>query len=367
MLSQLLTLFGFFALVLVLVYWINRAVILFDQLIADGQSAWVFLELTALSLPGVIRIVLPLAALAASIYVTNRLSNDSELVVVQATGFSPWRLARPVMIFGLLTTMMTLALTHYLVPTALERYYERRDEIAQNVTSRLLVEGRFLTPVDHLTIYIRDISREGELMDLFLSDTRNPEESVTYTAARAYLIRTDNGPQLVMIDGMAQTLDVETGRLLTTTFDDFAYDVSDLTGSEPSDTRGAPEITTFELMSLSPALVEETGRTRAQLMLEIQNRTAQALLALSGSLIGFAALIVGGFSRFGVWRQIIVAIALVIVVKIVESVAANMVRVTPEAWYLPYLPTVVGLLITAFLLHLAAKPKKRRRIKEVAA
>ena len=204
-------------------------------------------------------------------------------------------------------------------------------------------------------------------MDLFLSDTRNPDESVTYTAARAYLIRTDNGPQLLMIDGMAQTLDTETGRLLTTTFDDFAYDVSDLTGSEPSDTRGAPEITTFELMSLSPALVEETGRTRAQLMLEIQNRTAQALLALSGSLIGFAALIVGGFSRFGVWRQIIIAIALVIVVKIVESVAANMVRVTPEAWYLAYLPTLVGLLITAFLLHLAAKPKKRRRIKEVAA
>ncbi|MGI9390181.1 MAG: LPS export ABC transporter permease LptF, partial [Boseongicola sp.] len=42
LLAQLLWLFGFFALVLVLVYWVNRAVILFDQLIANGQSAAVF-------------------------------------------------------------------------------------------------------------------------------------------------------------------------------------------------------------------------------------------------------------------------------------------------------------------------------------
>lgn len=43
-LSQLMMLFGFFALVLVAVYWVNRAVLLFDDLIADGQSAWVFLN-----------------------------------------------------------------------------------------------------------------------------------------------------------------------------------------------------------------------------------------------------------------------------------------------------------------------------------
>ena len=66
MLSQLMMLFGFFALVLVAVYWVNRAVQLFDRLIADGQSAWTFLEFTALTLPYVIRIVLPSAATAAA-------------------------------------------------------------------------------------------------------------------------------------------------------------------------------------------------------------------------------------------------------------------------------------------------------------
>ena len=106
MLSQLMVLFGFFALVLVSVYWVNRAVILFDRLIAEGHSASVFLEFTALSLPSVIGLVLPMSAFAAAVYVTNRLIGDSELTVMQATGFSPWRMARPVLVFGVLLAVM---------------------------------------------------------------------------------------------------------------------------------------------------------------------------------------------------------------------------------------------------------------------
>ena len=86
LLSQLMALFGFFALVLVGVYWINRAVMLFDQLVGDGQSALVFLEISVLTLPNVIRLVLPVAGFVAAVYVTNRLTLDSELVVMQAAG-----------------------------------------------------------------------------------------------------------------------------------------------------------------------------------------------------------------------------------------------------------------------------------------
>ena len=39
LLSQLLALFGFFSLVLVAIYWVNRAVSLFDQIIGGGQSS----------------------------------------------------------------------------------------------------------------------------------------------------------------------------------------------------------------------------------------------------------------------------------------------------------------------------------------
>ena len=131
LLSQLLALFGFFSLVLVAVYWVNRAVSLFDQLIGDGQSALVFLEFTALTLPNVIRLVLPISAFAAAIYVTNRLTRESELVVMQATGFSPWRLARPVFYFGVFVAVMIAVLMNIVVPASRITLSARSAEIVK--------------------------------------------------------------------------------------------------------------------------------------------------------------------------------------------------------------------------------------------
>ena len=111
LLSQLLTLFGFFSLVLVAVYWINRALLLFDRLIQNGHSAAVFLEFSALALPNVIRVVLPIAAFAAAVYATNRMRGDSELVVIQASGISPLRGARAVAGFGVIAGAVTMILT----------------------------------------------------------------------------------------------------------------------------------------------------------------------------------------------------------------------------------------------------------------
>ena len=228
LLSQLLTLFGFFALVLVLVYWVNRAVVLFDQLIANGQSAAVFLEFTALSLPNVIRVVLPIAAFAGTVYVANRLTSESELVVVQATGFSPWRLIRPVAFFGVFVFAVSSILAHVLVPISLSRLNVRTAEISENMTARLLTEGRFLHPADGVTFYIREISPLGELRNIFLSDTRDDGVAVTYTAREALLIRGATAPTLVMIDGMAQRYEEAERNLSVTRFEDFAFNLEGL-------------------------------------------------------------------------------------------------------------------------------------------
>lgn len=368
MLSQLMTLFGFFSLVLVLVYWINRAVVLFDQLIADGQSAGVFLEFTALSLPSVIRLALPIAAFAASVYVTNRMIGESEMVVVQATGYSPFRLARPVLYFGLIAFGLMTVLMHALVPLSVGQLDDREAEIAQNVTARLLTEGQFQEPASGLTLYIREITPEGELRDLFLSDTRDPETEVIYTASQAYLVRTEGDAQLVMRNGLAQTYRVETQRLFTTSFADFAFNIGALLKVKPADRRSHSELMTWELLSPTQQIIDETGRTRAQLLSSGHNRFSQSLLALVAALLGFAALIVGGFSRFGVWRQVIFAIFLIIVIKAFESVGLNAARSNPDLWFASYLPSVVGLAIVWALLSIAARPHLlKRKPRQVAA
>ncbi|SEL35689.1 lipopolysaccharide export system permease protein [Roseivivax marinus] len=369
MLSRFMILFGFFALVLVAVYWVNRAVLLFDRLIGDGHSAGIFLEFTALSLPNVIRLVLPMAAFAATTYVTNRLSQDSELAVVQATGFSPWRLARAPLAFGVIVMAMMLVLSHLLVPASLAQLREREGEIAESISAQLLREGQFLHPSRGLTFYIGEITDDGQLRDVFLSDRRQRGRAVTYIADTAYVLREDGATNIVMLNGVAQTLDLQTERLSTTTFADLTYDVSALVGSSGSQRPRTYAMSTADLLLRTDEMAEAADDTPGEVLEEAHNRFQQPLLALVAALVGYSALMVGGFSRFGLGRQIVFAIFLLVVIKLTESVVTAPVRSSAALWPLIYLPTLVGLLIVAALLHVASRPFRRarpRRSEEVA-
>lgn len=366
LLAQLLMLFGFFALVLVLIYWINRAVVLFDQLIANGESAVVFLEFTALSLPNVVRLVLPVAAFAASLYVTNRLMSESELVVVQATGLSPARLIRPVLVFGCIVFVMSSALAHVLVPTSQARLSERSAEIAENMTARLLREGQFLHPAAGITFYIRQISSIGALQDVFLSDVRNPDRPVAYSAREALLIRGERAPSLVMIDGMAQSYGVGSKRLSVTRFDDFTFDLSDLVEIRALTQRSPRELPTPALLDAGEDVQALTGATHSTLVAEAHERFSDALNGLVAPLLGFAALMVGGFSRFGVWRQSIGTVIGLILVQLITQLGQGAVRTDADNWPLAYTGPLVGLLAVSGLLYIAARPGLLARTRQAA-
>ena len=363
MLSQFMVLFGFFALVLVSIFWINKAVRMFDRLIGDGQPAWIFLEFTALTLPGVIGVVLPIATFAAAVYVTNRMSTESELTVVQATGYSPWRLSRPVLAYGILIALMMSLLGHYLVPKSLSQLRLRQAEVSQNVTAKLLTEGEFLHPAPGITFYIRDITPEGELRDVFLSDQREGRDPVTYTSTQAYLVQEGGGTKLVMVDGLAQTLRREGNRLFTTHFDDFSYDVSSLIRNDPTTLSRVDFALTGDLLFRPGDVMARTGARLSDVLYEAHDRFAQALICIVAALIGFATLLVGSYSRFGVWWQIVTAFTLLVLIKMIEGGISGVVLARASAWPLIYVPSLVGFGVTAILLFLAGNPGLWRRVR----
>jgi lipopolysaccharide export system permease protein len=362
-LSQMMMSFGLFSLVLVMVYWVNRAVVLFDRLIANGHSAVVFLEFSALTLPGVIRLVLPIAAFAAAVSCTNRLSSDSELVVVQATGFSPFRLARPVLVFGLIVAALLSVLNHVLVPASLVQLAERQKELDTSITTRLLQEGTFFHPARGVTFYIREISPQGEMTDIFLSDRRPESRQIIYTARSAFLVRSPSGPKLVMADGMAQDIRSADQRLSTTSFSEFVFDIGALLETAKLSKRRANQIPTWLLLAPNQDVIDETGDSRARLLQRGHARISQAFLAVVTALVGFSALLIGGFNRFGLWRQILAAVVILIVLASLDNFMNDFARRNEAYWPLVYLATLVGLATTGALLWLSARPAivSRRR------
>ncbi|WP_342666421.1 LPS export ABC transporter permease LptF [Tateyamaria sp. ANG-S1] len=367
MLSQLMWLFGFFALVLVSVFWINRAVQLFDRLIGDGQTALVFLEFSALGLPRLITTVLPIATFAAAVYVTNRLNNESELTVMMSTGTSPWRLARPVAAFGLISALMMSVLSHILVPAASEQLTQREAEISRNITSRLLTEGTFLSPTPGVTFYTRAIDEDGVLQDVFLADRRTPNERVIYTAAEAYLVRGAEGTALIMVDGLAQRLATDDNRLSTAKFQDFSFDISPLMSGEDHIAPSLPFLWTHELLQGWTETAQALGTTPGAIAEEVHSRFARAAFCLVTALIGFAILLVGGYSRFGAWREVVIAFLLLIALDGMRSPLSTPVLEDARMWPILYTPSMLGLGLTATLLWVASGGGARLRRLRVRA
>lgn len=357
LLSQLLALFGFFSLLLVSVYWINRAVGLFDQLIGDGQSAWTFLEFSLLTLPNVIRLVLPISAFVAAVYAANRLMSDSELVVMQATGFSSFRLARPVFYFGMIAMLMMSVLTHVLVPLSRTALTERSAEISENMTARFLRDGQFMHPAQGVTLYIREIAENGELRDVFLTDDRDLGFSTTYSARTALLARGDAGPKIVMFDGTTEKMNVQTRRLALTRFEDATFDLSSMVAAPLAQGRTIDELSTLELIFPTPETVKEIGYFKHLLQAEGHNRIAAPFLALAGAMIGFSSLLLGAFSRFGLWRQITVAVMLLIVVQTINTQGSAIAQRTENGWPALYLAPAVGVIIAVVILWLSQRPR----------
>ena len=367
MLSQLLLLFGFFALVLVALFWINRAVILFDRLIGDGQSALVFLEFTSLGLPKLIATILPIAAFAASVYVTNRMMGESEMTVLQSTGSGPWRLARPVFAYGVCVALMMTMLTHFLVPMAQSQLSFRENEIAQNVTARLLTEGTFLHPAKNVTFYTRQIDADGVLRDVFLSDRRDPTEGVIYTAAEAYLVRNGDGTTLIMVDGLAQRLGVVDKRLSTAKFRDFSFDISTLVNKSVSGSQTVRNMSTPALFNDWAQIQTSTGQTRGVIAEEFHSRFAQPIFCIIAAMIGFSTLMLGGYSRFGVWREVVISFGLLITIDFIRGVMVKPVHGNTAMWPLMYLPAFVGAILVLGMLWQASHPNWLRRLRKKGA
>ena len=99
----------------------------------------------------------------------------------------------------------------------------------------------------------------------------------------------------------------------------------------------------------------------------LAKRLAQPLLALAAALVGVSALLTGGFSRFGIWRQVGLAVVLLIVVQFLNNAAGSVMQKTPSLWAVAYLPSAVGVAISAVLLWWAGRPRRLRRSRTEAA
>ena len=350
LLSQLLAIFGFFSLSIIGIYWINLSVSLFEQVVGSGNTLGLFLELSFLSLPNLTATVLPIAAFIGTIYVINRFVRESELLVMQSIGMSAFQIARPVMIFGTTVMVISLFLMNALAPYAERVKIERFEYMTQTATSKLLTVGRFIHPKQNQTLYIREISFDGELHDVFLNDHTNPAQTVTYSSKKALFIRSNTGPKLVMLDGLAQDFNHTTSVLGVTKFESFTFEFEgNKSGRIEVRTAEPAELSTASLLFTTKETSNTMGYRMGPLLFEGHNRIAQPMQSLTVAMLALAAMMVGGFTRFSLWRQIALAVGIMFLLHFINTTSMGLVRNNAFLWPLTYASNIVGISVSLML------------------
>jgi lipopolysaccharide export system permease protein len=122
--------------------------------VLNGLSVGSAVELVLLSLPSVVVYTLPMSALLASLIAFSRLSSDSEIVALYASGVSLYRAIVPVVIMGIMVTGMGFVLSEFAVPQA-----NRLSEIVQaRVLKEELSTDKPFSVIDtktNSTLYVR--------------------------------------------------------------------------------------------------------------------------------------------------------------------------------------------------------------------
>ncbi|MFM2354342.1 MAG: hypothetical protein RLZZ528_78, partial [Pseudomonadota bacterium] len=115
---------------------------------------------------------------------------------------------------------------------------------------------------------------------------------------------------------------------------------------------------TGQLLSQMAENGKKKAGNRAPVVSEVHERFSRSLLPIAASLIGFAALLQGGFSRFGLTRQILLAVAMLAVVQLLTNLTAGSMQKDADLWPLAYLPGLAGFALAAALLWASTRTRR---------
>jgi lipopolysaccharide export system permease protein len=249
------------------VIWITQALRGIDLMTSQGQTILTFLGITSLVIPALVLIIAPIALMIAISHTLNKLATDSEIIVMNAAGLSPYRLFRPFVFATCVVAVMVAFIAAYLAPDGMRRIKQWDADITADVLTNILQPGRFAQLEQNLTIRIRERKPGGLLAGVFIDDRRDPNERVSIVADHGTVLKNDSGSFLILEDGNLERFEVGKRDPALVAFGRYAFDMSKFNQSHDV-ALGIRERYLWELMypdENDPIYAQLPGQFRAEL------------------------------------------------------------------------------------------------------
>ena len=193
-----------------LIVWVIQAVNYLDFVSEDGHSFKVYFYYTVLNFPKIFSRLLLFMFFLSIFYTISRYEEKNELIIFWVNGIKKSELLNFIIKFSLVLVVVQLILNLFIVPKTqdLARSHIRTSNI--DYFPSLIKSKKFVSTVEDLTIFIEKKNLNGELINIFLKDTKNKPNSQIISARKGVLQKDNENFYLVLFSGNIINTD-ETG------------------------------------------------------------------------------------------------------------------------------------------------------------
>ena len=331
------------------VVWIVQALREIDVITSNGQTIFTFLSLTTLAVPNLVLAIIPVALLLSTIYTINTMNTNSELVVISASGFSNWRISKPLIILALLCSLVAGMVGHVLSPLSLLQLRYFVAEMRADLVSLIVREGTFNSIEEGLTFHVAKRGAGGLLYGVLISDDRDPDVSIIYSANEGIVNRNAAGSFLKLKDGEIQQTDNRDGTVTLVKYQSYIFDLATFSGNLIIKPQKAKERLTTELFNPDPndlVYKSSPGRYRSQ----IHERFAEMLwpFAYVFMILAFAGQ--ARSSRQSFAASIAAAVISVVIARGLGFSAISALKSDPDAVFYVYALPVSCILFGSYFV-----------------
>ena len=185
-------------------------------LLANNQmDIFSIAQLLAYTVLAVSGLTLPISFLVACVLTFNRISNDSEYIIMRASGISFYRLLLPVLAIGMVMYGLSTAALRYGGPWGFLQIKSLFFDLASNSAQSFLKPGEFQDAFKGLVLYVDGADTSGQNLEgIFIADTRTQP---------GHIITAQHGQLLTLNDSLQVVLRLQQGHLHRHAMDESRY------------------------------------------------------------------------------------------------------------------------------------------------
>lgn len=309
---------------------LDKLIALADLFFTRNVPGYLILETIVYYLPSFFVITIPTSVLLASLIGFSRLSVDSELIVLRASGASGRYLLMPTLCFGLIAMLLSLSMSTWLMPIGSRMAIENLTLIAKTVSVNDIKPNELYTDIPGMVVFAKEKDENGYQHLVVIDKNRN----VISSSKSGEILTTEEGELIFSLREGSIVSEQEDG-YSSISFNHFLVNI-------PIEIKKGVEKLSERFMTLSSLI--DNFSSSSIFKSEFSSRFSLPFAALIMSVLGMA--LGSFFSRTGKSFGVFIAISLVFFYNAIFIISKNMSWLNPFA--APWVSNIIFIFLAVF-------------------